>query len=458
MADLTPQQLRWFKQQRGIDADTLARWGVHSEGEDKLIFPWPHNEKVRKGTFSGDLKRTWAKVAPGRALYGTNLAPETVRTAFLVEGETDTMRLDQALRRGGFDDAAVYGLSGNNWWLPEFAKDVSEPERVYVILDNDDPYSNPTAVANSQKTWLEIRQSVGPKARRVFLPQGVKDICEFFATYDIEGTDTGIEAIQTLCRSNAGGKLHFNYLDMTQPPPEYDFLVEDWFAMSDLVLAFGPPGAGKSWAMKALACAVCNGDQHWLGRAVNHQGPVVYVDQENPQDVFLNRFHQLGLTPEGLENLHPLWMQGIRLDVNGDQLMEDILTIQPKLIVFDSLSKIHNKKENDSGEMAGIFRDSLIPMARSGGAAVVVLHHVVKSTEGGSFERIRGSSSIPADIDFGMDFRMTGVRNEFKLVPYKPRRGQGARSITAQIEDVGHREDGSKITRVEPVLGPEHPM
>ena len=458
MAKLTQQQLRWFEQKRGITAETLERWGVYQEGDDTLIFPWPHNEKIRKGTFSGDRKMNWRTAGPERAMYGADRLPDDLRAVFLVEGETDSMRLDQALRGAGKDTAAVLGLSGVNWWLPEFAPLVAKPERVYVILDNDDPYTNLKAVESGNKAWLEIRRALGPKAKRVFLPQGVKDVCEFFEAYDIEGTNAGVEALETLCRGASKGRLNFTYLDMTAEPPEYDFLVEDWIAKGDLVLAFGPPGAGKSWAAMALAAAVANGDPLWLGKSVLHKGPVVHLDQENPQDVYLNRYAQLGLNPEGLENLNSLWEQGVRFDVNGDAFMEDMLTIQPTLIVIDSLSKVHNKAENDSGEMAGVFRDYLIPLARTTGAAVLVLHHVIKSPEGSSFERVRGSSSIAADVDFGMDFRPTGIRNEFKVIPYKPRRGQGARSITAQIEDYGFWPSGLKQTRVEPVLGPQSPV
>lgn len=460
MADLDPTLQRWFEKQRGVTTETLERWGVYSEGKDKLIFPWPHNEKIREGTLTGERKMRWRDVNPERSMYGVGHEPEDVQSAFIVEGETDTMRLDQALRSAGKDTAAVYGLSGSSWWLPEFASVFAKPDRVYVIIDNDDPYTDKgqKAVEAGNKGWLEIRRSLGPKAVRVYLPQGVKDVCEFFDAYDIEGTDAGIEALSTLCRGVATGRLNFNYLDMTQPIPEYDFLVDDWICQGDVVLAFGPPGSGKSMAAMALAVAVANGEELWLGKKVNHQGPVVHLDQENPLDVFLNRYAQLGLSPEGRDRFHPLWHQGIRLDMHGDAFMEDMLNLRPQLIILDSLSKIHGAKENDSGEMSAVFRDYIIPLARDTGAAVLLLHHVIKGNEGTSFERVRGSSSIPADIDFGMDFRPTGIKDQFRVIPFKPRRGQGASPIEALIEDYGTWPSGIKKTRIEPVMGPAPPM
>lgn len=448
---MTPKLLRFFEQRRGIRKDTLETFGVTMPEDDLACFPYPHGDvKMRAGTLTDGKKRMWWRDASrARSLYGEDHVPTGADVAFLVEGETDTLRLWQALADAGKSNVAVLGLSGMNWWRPEFVDSFDRYRRVFVVFDNDDPYANKTAVDSANKAWLAIRKGLGPKASRVTLPGGVKDICEFFLAHDVPGTSAAIEMLTALCKSAAAPKLNFSPLDLRADPPAYDWLVKDWIAKGDVVTVFGEPGSGKSWLTMSLAAATASADQRWMNIPLLRSGKVVYIDQENPQDVVQHRFSQLGIGgpdsgPE-IENLHVLWGHYIDLERDLEALMEDLLYLQPELLVWDSLSTAHNRKESDPAEMAAFFKSAVMPLARDTGTTCIYIHHVNKAKDDASFQRMRGASSIPGFIDFGIDVRVEGSKS--RAIPYKPRRGQAASGFEFQIED--YIVDGKRTTRVE---------
>ena len=452
---IDPLHERWLAERRGIRADTLALFGVYSE-DGVLVLPYPSAEKLRANLL-GEVteRRTWWRPSgASRSLYGLGSTPDT-RVAFLVEGETDCMRLAQALRDAG-SPADVYGLSGMNWWVPEFVPLFHQYSTVYVVFDDDkhgaaypDTPDVEKKVAQGNKAWAEIRSALGAKARRVYLTGQAKDLCEFFNTYHVEGTSAALDRLRQLARSSQHGAFNYKRLDLTGALRDYDWLVENWFAMQDVVLLFSEPGIGKSWLAMSLAAAVVKGEEQWLGHALPHgSGRVLYIDQENPEDVIHNRFRQLGVTDAQADNLLVYSNQMIRLPRDVDKLMNDIYIFNPSLIVFDSLTMSHSASENDSGEMATVFKDGFIHLARTSGACVIVIHHAIKGDSLGSFQKVRGSGAIPAACDFGLDVRKIEGSNTLKLLPYKPRRKQGASPLPVEIVDV---DGGFTEVRVVPL-------
>lgn len=199
---------------------------------------------------------------------------------------------------------------------------------------------------------------------------------------------------------------------------------------------------GKSFISMALAIAIAEGKDEFLGEKLFSHGKVLYIDEENPEDVVFHRLSCLGLTSTGVSNIHYYHRQHIRLDRGIDNLLDDALVIQPKLIVIDSLTRVHNQDENNAGAMNGLFNEGIIPLARETGAAVLVLHHTNKSDSNSSYTRTRGSSDIGAAIDTGIDIRPivvpTAVGKEIEalnLVHYKSRRRTRGSSIKIVIED-----------------------
>ena len=403
----------WYATERGITGETLEAFGVHSASEEWLIMPYDTGERSRKMIGERDFR--FSKGAK-TCLYHAEELDTNYSYCFLVEGESDTMRLWQE----GYKN--TFGLPGFNTFRDDMLKPLEKYERVFVILDNDTNYNTRVTV---DKAWGRMRGILGSKARRVVLPDDVKDVCEFFESYT---NDT----FKSIVKESLNGNYHYKALDLNIPPPEYEWLVKGLICQGDTTLIVGEPNVGKSWISLSLAVAMADNRTTWLGHEVDNHGKVLYIDEENPHDVVYHRLHQLGAT--GFDNLRYLHRQGIRLDRNFDKLLDEAVAFEPKMIVLDSLTRFHTKDENNAGEMAGLFNDSINVLCRETGAAVIILHHTNKSDSTSSYVRTRGSSDIGAAVDCGIEARKTGP-NSFNLVHFKSRRTQAGGLTKVEICD-----------------------
>lgn len=415
---LTEAQKNWFKTHKGITEETLEAFGVHSDNDyEWVVFPFPRGEKKR---YIGPGKRKFAG-STGRIGLFTNPNETRSKYCFLVEGETDTMRLYQEGHDKGITN--VYGMSGLYGLYEEDLPTLDNYETIYVILDNDEGegYKN----TNVETAWTKIRQALGSRARRIVLPEDSKDIVEFFDAYTL---DTFVE----LAKKAKTGDYHYRALDLSIPPPEYEWLVDNLIARGDSTLLVGEPNVGKSWISLSLAVAVANGDNTWLKWKLNHQGRVLYIDEENPYDVVYHRLRQLGLSNE--DNLRYLHRQGVRLDKRFDQLLDEAILYQPTLIVLDSLTRLHTQDENNAGAMASLFNDSINVLTNETGAAILLLHHTNKGDSNSSYVRTRGSSDIGAAVDCALEARAESP-GTFGLIHFKSRRKQAGDVTYVAIED-----------------------
>lgn len=420
MRNLTTEVESWFLDERGIWPNTLDAFGVETTDTEARL-PYPNGTKTR--FFRADGTRSFAfEKGMTPMLFGTMDATEI---SFIVEGETDTMRLWQELD-GEF---AVFGISGTSGWRDEYSSVLKGAETVYVILDND---TNPTAYGQVDTAWLNIRKALGPRAVRLRLPSEVKDVCEFFDQYDVETLRLMAEVAPTQ-------SLHYQPLDLTKPAPPTDWLVNDLVASGDVVLLTGEPNVGKSFLTMALAAHVANSGGSWLGQTVCKTGRVLYIDEENPADVVQQRMAKLGLKPDDAANIRYLHQQGVRLDKHPEKVLDEALAWSPELIVVDSMARIHTGDENNAGAIATLFNDGINPLSRQTGATVFVLHHVTKTESGSAFFRVRGSGDITASIDTGLDVRRAGATN-LHVVHFKSRRRSAGDVKQIQILD---KPDGS---------------
>jgi len=204
----------------------------------------------------------------------------------------------------------------------------------------------------------------------------------------------------------------------------------------------GDPNLGKSWLTMDLALAIAQGNRDWIGRTVFEKGRVLYIDEENPEDLIYDRLIKLGMTRDDAKNIRYINNAGIRLDRNVDELIDEALEFDPVLIVIDAMRRIHTGDENSAGEMNKLFNDSIKPLARDTGAAVLMIHHANKSDTNSSFKRTAGSGDIGAGVDWGFDVRGVGI-GTLSLAVYKSRRKPVGDVITVQIQDTP--EGGVKL-------------
>lgn len=189
-------------------------------------------------------------------------------------------------------------------------------------------------------------------------------------------------------------------------PPPLDFVWPGFLAGT--VGALVAPGAtGKSyWALEAtmgIACSLAGGDILELAPA--NSGKVVYLAGEDPLPALLKRVHAIGkhLPPAARRSiavnllLEPI--MGRRINIMNERHLARVIEYSAgaRLIVLDTLSRIHQLDENSNGQMAHLVA-TLEYVAVSTGASVLYLHHVNKaSTRDGQPDQqiaARGASAL----------------------------------------------------------------
>lgn len=397
---------------RGISQETAKAFGVEMTVEGEVKFPYPKGVKLRRDQ---DGKRTfrWESGSTQTLFHRTD---EAKGVAFLVEGETDTMRLWQEIG----DSVDVYGMPGIESWKPEWARAFDDATRVYVVLDNDaDPYTK----GRVEAAYQEIRDDLGgDRVRRVRLPAGIKDVCDYFKEHTKDDFRQLLQ--QPISRYTA-----LDFADMDKPK-EIDWLVQDLIPSGAINILFGNPYVGKSILSMSLATALVTGQPTWLGLPLKRHGRVLYVDEENPEQDVFRRLQRLGIRPGDTPKFRYLLDQGIRLDRDPGPLLEEVETFRPELLVIDSLTRVHTKDENSAGDMSKLFNDGIKPLSRKTGTTVLVLHHAnkVDASDSTAYQRMRGSIDIGGSADTSIEASMMNAPgwvlvNQFKLrggIPHRP--------------------------------------
>jgi len=449
---VAPDVARWFKDRRGITTETLSAFLVESTSStDELpviSLPYPGATKFRKGVEKEGRKFWWDPPSMhGQALF-TPPNPAQGKKMILVEGETDTMALWQHA-----PDAVkplIRGLPGTESWKDEFAPEFADADIVYVILDNDDPYDNQSAVDSGNRGYGKISKSLGKKVRRIRLPQGTQDVCEFLLTYSWS-------ALKELLDAQSEIVLPYKRRVFGVKRPEHDWYVKDMFVKGDIALMAGHGGTGKSFYTSALALATLGVIPDWLGMPVLHNGPVLIVDQENPGSTVDQRMYDMGLHGDH-PDLHYLWYEGVRLDTQPDLLYEYARLIEPTLVVIDTISRMHFQNENAAEFMNPLMNGGVYPLSRDLGATVILIHHLSR------VGNTRGSTALGNAVDLELH-----VRNELHdpKKPDEPDNRTGAHFITPNklrnmppwgtslLCRISDQEDGSILVHQEGPPGEE---
>lgn len=200
------------------------------------------------------------------------------------------------------------------------------------------------------------------------------------------------------------------YLD----PPELDFI---WpgFVAGTVGALIAPGATGKSfWALQAamsVAAADVQGSD-LLGLSPTQAGRVVYLAGEDPEPVLQQRVHAIGqhfsskvrdTVIQRLE-LHSIMGSGFNVMNPRQQNWLVEYCKDTRLIIFDTLSRIHALDENSNGDMARLI-SGLERIAANTGAAVLYLHHTSKGSAREGFgteqQAARGASALVDNARWG---------------------------------------------------------
>lgn len=142
----------------------------------------------------------------------------------------------------------------------------------------------------------------------------------------------------------------------------------------------GPPNLGKTWIALDAALAVASGSD-FLGKFPTTPGSVLIIDEEGSVRSAYNRMKMLlkGRELSYDQNIFYVIQREIKLDTPTGQLTVQRLVerYRPRLLILDSLVRLHGGDENSARDMARLF-ETPKRLQRAYGVAVMLLHHTRK--------------------------------------------------------------------------------
>jgi RecA-family ATPase len=185
------------------------------------------------------------------------------------------------------------------------------------------------------------------------------------------------------------------------------------------LMIHGAPKSGKSFAIMDLAVAVAAGDPSWLTFPLHTAGPVIYLQLDTPRGEWQRRISALRDEGRDTTLLHTC----DRADVPGFNLFDPnhqawlrarVQSIQPVMVVVDTLRRSYQGPENDS-EIATLLMKHLETACAN--TAIVLVHHsrkgnpnpkIAKDDRDNVMDNIRGTSAFTGQMDTVM--YLTGSR------------------------------------------------
>jgi len=183
---------------------------------------------------------------------------------------------------------------------------------------------------------------------------------------------------------------------------EQEWVVESLIPKQGMTAFSGNPGDFKTWITIHVAISISRGVAVF-GKFPTTQAGVLVIDEEDHLRVLKKRLKLLGATET--DNIHYLSQNGIKMDDDKtrDAILDIIKEKNIKLLILDSLVRVHSGDENDAKSMAEVF--SSLQKIISAGASVLFTHHHRKQQGLGTNnlgQSMRGSSDILAVVDCHM--------------------------------------------------------
>ena len=212
--------------------------------------------------------------------------------------------------------------------------------------------------------------------------------------------------------------------------PEQKWLIEKLIPCDSVVLLTASPASFKSWLSQEMAASIAEG-RKFLNEFVTSRGNVLILDEENNASELQRHFKMLGTHKDA--PIHFMSQTAIKLD-NEEHLRyvkEKIHERNIKLLVVDSLVRIHRGDENDSRSMARLFE--VLRSSAKGGTTVLLIHHSRKTFSPSKLDNndIRGSSDILAAADVHIAVVRT---KDNKLIVKQTKLRQGVEMKPFEIE------------------------
>jgi hypothetical protein len=303
-----------------------------------------------------------------------------------------------------------------------------------------------TSTEYSTERWVSfgINHSVAPFTARSLIRYAQELGCDPGINLDTASPDE-FDALPPLPRSSAGAHGFYNLTDFTQQATSVRWLVKDFMPHAQLGVLFGESGAGKSFLMFDVCCAISQGKE-WNGRRTI-KARVLYVVAEGVSG-FRQRIraycHQHNLQPSDLDIIVCTGVVPNLIDpASVNKLMLDIEQFGPfDLIVMDTFAQVTAGANENSGEDMGKALAHCRRIGQKSGAMVLLVHHSGKDASKGA----RGWSGLKAAADVELEVTRTDNMRAVRVSKLKD--GRDGSSFGFKLLDVvlGTDEDGDDIT------------
>lgn len=224
------------------------------------------------------------------------------------------------------------------------------------------------------------------------------------------------------------------------------WIVRDVVPHGALVMVYGASGAGKSFVVLDLACAVARHLEDWRGKRV-HGGRVLYVVAEGVHG-FRRRLeahareNEIDLAEVDLMVLPAAPNFTSKSAVT--QLIDAAKAAGPFcMVVIDTLARVAlGADENDATDM-GVVLANAEAVGRATGATILLIHHSGKDAGKGA----RGTSAIRAAVDAELEV-VRADNDDRSLAVTKMRDGEDGAKFGFRLRtvDLGKDEEGEPIT------------
>ena len=172
---------------------------------------------------------------------------------------------------------------------------------------------------------------------------------------------------------------------LKRPTPPRQNLLSPWLPEQGLCMIYATRGLGKTWVALQIAYAVSSGGEYLNWEAERAAG-VLYIDGEMPLAVMKERLTQIVLsqemeTKEPLDFLTPDAQEFGVPDlstIEGQALIDNIITDKTKLIVMDNLSTLTRSGKESEGESWLPVQQWVLKLRRRG-ISVLFIHHAGKA-------------------------------------------------------------------------------
>lgn len=237
--------------------------------------------------------------------------------------------------------------------------------------------------------------------------------------------------------------------------PDDEWLVDGLLAIPSVNALSGMPGHGKTLITIHIAHCVANG-LPVFGKFASMKAKVLIISEEDYLRHLKKRFESLGIAEN--DDITYLSRCGVKIDDPKyvDEIIEIVREQGIKLVIIDSLVRVHGQDENDAPGMARVSEQ----LRRIGdeGVAVLLLHHHRKqdgNQKGNTGLSLRGSSEIQAAVE--NHFALARKDDEDILVISQPKARNSEALKPFEVKILKHKTfDEKKGREISVIVGFEY--